>query len=47
MVIFSLVAPLWKSTQMPSTDVFLLSGKNDNLSAIFQDMEMELKGVLG
>jgi DNA-binding transcriptional LysR family regulator len=38
---------IWNSKEMPSTDIFLLSGKNDNLSAIFQDMEMELKGVLG
>jgi DNA-binding transcriptional LysR family regulator len=37
---------IWNSKQMPSTDVFLLSGKNDNLSAIFQDIESELKGVL-
>jgi hypothetical protein len=37
---------IWDSKEMPSTDVFLLSGKNDNLSAIFQDIEMELKGVL-
>ena len=37
---------IWNSKEMPSTDVFLLSGKNDNLSAIFQDIEMELKGVL-
>jgi DNA-binding transcriptional LysR family regulator len=38
---------IWNSKEMPSTDVFLLSGKNDNLSAIFQDIELELKGVLG
>jgi hypothetical protein len=38
---------IWNSKEMPSTDVFLLSGKNNNLSAIFQDIEMELKGVLG
>jgi DNA-binding transcriptional LysR family regulator len=37
---------IWNSKEMPSTDVFLLSGKNDNLSAIFQDIEIELKGVL-
>ena len=38
---------LWNSKQMPNTDVFLLSGKNDNLSAIFEKIELELKSVLG
>jgi hypothetical protein len=38
---------IWNSKQMPTTDMFLLSGKNDNLSAIFQDIELELRGVLG
>jgi len=38
---------LWDSKQMPSTAVFLLSGKNDNLSAIFEKIELELKSVLG
>lgn len=38
---------LWKSKQMPATDVFLLSGKNDNLSTIFEKIEVELKRVLG
>jgi DNA-binding transcriptional LysR family regulator len=37
---------IWDSKEMQITDVFLLSGKNDNLSAIFQDIEMELKEVL-
>jgi DNA-binding transcriptional LysR family regulator len=37
---------IWKSKEMPNTDVFLLSGKNDNLSAIFQDVEIVLKEVL-
>jgi DNA-binding transcriptional LysR family regulator len=37
---------LWNSEQMPSTDVFLLSGKNDNLSAIFEKIELELKRIL-
>ena len=35
---------IWNSKEMPSTEVFLLSGKNDNLSSVFQDIEMELKG---
>lgn len=30
---------LWSSRQMPSTEVFLLSGKNDNLSTIFENIE--------
>lgn len=38
---------LWNSKQMPSTEVFLLSAKNDNLNAIFEKMELELKRVLG
>ncbi|WP_349293205.1 LysR family transcriptional regulator [Flavobacterium praedii] len=37
---------IWDSKEMPTTDMFLLSGKNDNLSAIFQDIETELKAVL-
>jgi hypothetical protein len=32
---------------MPSTNVFLLSGKNDNLSAVFANIEAELMMVLG
>jgi DNA-binding transcriptional LysR family regulator len=38
---------IWNSKEMPSTEVFLLSGKNDNLSAIFRDVEIVLKAVLG
>ncbi|HEU4790781.1 MAG TPA: LysR family transcriptional regulator [Flavobacterium sp.] len=37
---------IWNSKEMPSTDVFLLSGKNENLSPIFQDIMAELKLVL-
>ncbi|PJJ10285.1 DNA-binding transcriptional LysR family regulator [Flavobacterium sp. 1] len=37
---------IWNSKEMPSTDVFLLSGKNENLSPIFQDIMVELKLVL-
>ncbi|HKO75963.1 MAG TPA: LysR family transcriptional regulator [Flavobacterium sp.] len=37
---------IWNSKEMPSTDVFLLSGKNENLSPIFQDIMTELKLVL-
>lgn len=37
---------LWNSKQMPSTSVYVLAGKNDNLSAIFENIQMELKKVL-
>jgi DNA-binding transcriptional LysR family regulator len=37
---------LWNSKQMPSTEVFLLSGKNENLNVIFENIELELKRVL-
>ena len=38
---------IWDSEAMPAIEVFLLSGKNDNLNALFQDIETELKIVLG
>ena len=37
---------LWNSKQMPTTEVFLLSGKNENLNPIFEKIELELKRVL-
>lgn len=37
---------IWNSKEMPSTDVFLLSGKNENLSPIFRDIITELRLVL-
>ncbi len=37
---------LWNSKQMPSTEVFLLSGKNDNLNTIFENIQLELKRIL-
>ncbi|MFV5685181.1 LysR family transcriptional regulator [Flavobacterium sp. GB2R13] len=37
---------LWNSNEMPNTEVFLLSGKNENLSAIFENIQFELKKVL-
>jgi DNA-binding transcriptional LysR family regulator len=37
---------LWDSNQMPSTEVFLLSGKKENITAIFENIEAELKKVL-
>lgn len=36
----------WDSNQMPSTEVFLLSGKKENITAIFENIEAELKKVL-
>jgi DNA-binding transcriptional LysR family regulator len=38
---------LWNSRLMPSTEVFVLSVKNDNLSTIFENIQLELKRVLG
>lgn len=38
---------VWNSPQMPATDVFLLSGKNNNLTAIFESIALELTAVLG
>ena len=38
---------LWNSKQMPSTEVFVLSGKNDNLITVFENIQVELKRVLG
>jgi predicted HAD superfamily phosphohydrolase len=37
---------VWDSAQMPSTEVFLLSGKNETLTSAFQEIESELKKVL-
>jgi DNA-binding transcriptional LysR family regulator len=36
---------IWNSKEMPTTEVFLMSSKNDNLSAVFQDIMEELKVV--
>ncbi|MFV8356699.1 LysR family transcriptional regulator [Flavobacterium sp. XS1P32] len=38
---------VWNSKQMPTTEVFVLSGKNENLSAVFENIQIELKKVLG
>lgn len=38
---------LWNSKKMPSTEVFLLSGKKENITSIFENIELELKSVLG
>jgi DNA-binding transcriptional LysR family regulator len=38
---------LWNSNQMPSTQVFLLSGKKENKIDFFENIEVELKKVLG
>lgn len=37
---------LWDSKEMPTIDVFLLSGKNNNLGSIFETIASELKQVL-
>ena len=37
---------LWNSELMPCTEVFLLSGKNDSLNSIFENILLELKKVL-
>jgi DNA-binding transcriptional LysR family regulator len=37
---------LWDSEQMPSTKVFLLARKNENLNTIFENIELELKKKL-
>ncbi|WP_369752790.1 LysR family transcriptional regulator [Flavobacterium sp. WC2409] len=36
---------LWNSKQMPSTEVFLLSGKNDNFNTAFQEIEVVLRAI--
>ena len=38
---------LWNSKEMPSSEVFLLSAKNENLNTIFEKIELELKSALG
>jgi DNA-binding transcriptional LysR family regulator len=37
---------LWDSEMMPFTEVFLLSGKNDNFNTAFQEIEAELVAIL-
>ena len=37
---------LWDSGQMPTTEVFLLSGKSDNFSSAFQEIETALTTLL-
>jgi DNA-binding transcriptional LysR family regulator len=37
---------LWDSDTMPATEVFLLSGKNENISEIFKKIEIELQKAL-
>ncbi|WP_367755972.1 LysR family transcriptional regulator [Flavobacterium sp. WC2421] len=36
---------LWNSKLMPSTEVFLLSGKNDNFNTAFQEIEVVLRTI--
>ncbi len=37
---------LWNSNKMPKTEVFLLSGKNQNLTPFFSEMELYFKSIL-
>ncbi|CAM3946028.1 LysR family transcriptional regulator [Flavobacterium weaverense] len=37
---------LWNSKEMPSSEVFLLSAKNENLNTIFEKIELELISAL-
>ncbi|MEC5164564.1 DNA-binding transcriptional LysR family regulator [Flavobacterium sp. PL11] len=37
---------LWNSKLMPSTEVFLLSNKKENLTVIFEKIELKLKDIL-
>ena len=37
---------IWDCKQMPSTEVFLLSGKKVDISPIFEKIEQELKSIL-
>mgnify|MGYP003585098969 FL=1 len=37
---------VWDSPKMPTTPLFLLSGKNDNLTAIAQEIVAVVKEVL-
>ncbi len=37
---------LWQSELMPSTEVFLLSGKKDQFNTAFQEIEANLKAIL-
>lgn len=37
---------VWNSKEMPNSEVFLLSGKKENLTTIFETIETELKKVL-
>jgi DNA-binding transcriptional LysR family regulator len=37
---------LWNSKEMPATEVFLLSGKKENITEIFKNIESELKKEL-
>jgi hypothetical protein len=37
---------LWNSKKMPKTEVFFLSGENENLSPIFDEIQKQLKSIL-
>ena len=46
LIIENKIKLLWDSKLMPRTEVFLLSNKKENLTAIFEKMEFKLKSVL-
>ena len=46
LIIENKIKLLWDSKLMPRTEVFLLSNKKENLTAIFKKIEFKLKSVL-
>ena len=38
---------VWNSTKMPSTEIFILSRKNDTLSSILEEVQKEMQTYLG
>ena len=46
LIIENKIKLLWDSKLMPQTEVFLLSNKKENLTAIFEKIEFKLKSVL-
>ena len=46
LIIENKIKLLWDSKLMPRTEVFLLSNKKENLTAIFEKIEFKLKSVL-
>jgi DNA-binding transcriptional LysR family regulator len=46
MIVENKIKLLWNSKLMPSTEVFLLANKKENLTAIFEKIELKLKDIL-